>query len=256
MIANYHTHTARCLHAMGADEAYAQRALEGGLQILGFSDHTPYPFPDGYYSKMRMYPHQLQEYADSVLGLREAYAGKMDIRLGLEAEYYPAFFGELIQMLKDSPVEYLLLGQHWSGNEIGETHNARPTDDETVLRRYCTQVAEAMQTGLFTYLAHPDMLQFTGDDKVYEKHMRTLCREAKGCDIPLEINLLGLRENRHYPRPRFWELAAEERCNVILGCDAHSPIHAWDPETEQRALELVASCDLKLLHTVPLRPIK
>ena len=41
MIANYHTHTARCLHAAGAEREYVERALQGGCRVLGFSDHTP-----------------------------------------------------------------------------------------------------------------------------------------------------------------------------------------------------------------------
>ena len=54
MIANYHTHTWRCRHADGTEREYVERAIEGGLKILGFSDHSPYPFPDGYDSGMRM----------------------------------------------------------------------------------------------------------------------------------------------------------------------------------------------------------
>ena len=45
MIANYHTHTTRCNHATGTEEEYVQSALERGLEILGFSYHTPYTFP-------------------------------------------------------------------------------------------------------------------------------------------------------------------------------------------------------------------
>ena len=52
MIANYHTHTWRCRHADGTEREYVERAIEGGLKILGFSDHSPYPFPDGYDSGM------------------------------------------------------------------------------------------------------------------------------------------------------------------------------------------------------------
>ena len=47
MIANYHTHTWRCRYANGTEREYVERAIEGGLKILGFSDHSPYPFPDG-----------------------------------------------------------------------------------------------------------------------------------------------------------------------------------------------------------------
>lgn len=45
MIANYHTHTPRCNHAVGSEEEYVQQALKAGIKILGFSDHTPYLFP-------------------------------------------------------------------------------------------------------------------------------------------------------------------------------------------------------------------
>ena len=62
MIANYHTHTPRCNHAWGAEEEYVERALEAGLKILGFSDHSPQFFPGDYYLGVRMRPEQLQDY--------------------------------------------------------------------------------------------------------------------------------------------------------------------------------------------------
>ena len=35
----YHSHTARCGHARGADEDYAKTAFEHGYKLYGFSDH-------------------------------------------------------------------------------------------------------------------------------------------------------------------------------------------------------------------------
>ena len=48
MIANYHTHTWRCRHADGTEREYVETAIEAGLKILGFSDHTPQVYPGGY----------------------------------------------------------------------------------------------------------------------------------------------------------------------------------------------------------------
>ena len=48
MIANYHTHTHRCNHAIGREEDYVKEALKAGMKILGWADHTPYLFPGGY----------------------------------------------------------------------------------------------------------------------------------------------------------------------------------------------------------------
>lgn len=255
MIANYHTHTPRCRHASGTEVAYAQAALDSGLKILGFSDHTPYWFPGDYYSTMRMYPNQLEEYCNSVCDVQKQYAGRLQIHLGLEVEYYPAYFAQLLPRLRDQGIEYFLLGQHWVGNEIGEPYCGRPTEDETILRRYCDQVIEAMNTGLFTYVAHPDLLNFTGDDRVYETHMRRLCREAKSCGMPLEINLAGLSTGRNYPDLRFWRMAGEENCQCIFGCDAHSPSAIPNQPALTQAQAMASKCGLTIQETVELRSI-
>ena len=59
MFANYHTHTARCHHATGEDKAYVEAAIQNGFQVLGFSDHCPWIFSDGYVSPIRMTPDEL-----------------------------------------------------------------------------------------------------------------------------------------------------------------------------------------------------
>jgi histidinol-phosphatase (PHP family) len=40
---NYHSHTWRCGHATGTDEAYVKSAIANGFKIYGFSDHVILP---------------------------------------------------------------------------------------------------------------------------------------------------------------------------------------------------------------------
>jgi histidinol-phosphatase (PHP family) len=225
------------------------------LKIFGFSDHTPQFFPGEYYSRMRMFPDQLEDYCKTVLALREKYKGQIEIPLGLEVEYYPDIFDELLPRIQDAGIEYIILGQHWNGNEEGEPYNGRPSDDEVKLYRYCSQAMTAMEMGIFSYFCHPGLLNFTGDLKIYEKHMRQLCKVAVDTGTPVEINLLGIRENRHYPTEAFWAIAAEEGCKVVLGIDAHKAEEVADLEPEKKALELVEKYGLTLLETVPLKRI-
>lgn len=254
MIANYHTHTPRCNHAWGSEAEYAECALKAGLQILGFSDHSPYVFPGTYYSHFRMRPALLEDYVNTVLALREQYRGKLEIPLGLELEYYPGLLPQLLPLLKDQPLDYLILGQHCLGNEVNDHYSGRATADKRHLERYCDQTIDAMHSGLFTYFAHPDLLNYVGgDDKFYRSQVRRICTEAKQCGIPLEINLLGMLELKHYPNDRFWEVAAEENCDVILGRDAHEPQQLLLEEFEQRGLDIVHRYGLNLLPTVKLR---
>ena len=255
MIANYHSHTWRCNHASGTELEYIESAIQMGLKIFGFSDHTPYIFPGEYYSSFRMKLHQLEDYVETVLSLRKEFVGQIEIPLGLELEYYPALLPALLPILRDYPIDYLLMGQHFIGNEIDEHYSGWPTEDPRILERYVDQVIEGMHTGLFTYVAHPDLIHFLGDRKVYEAHMRRLCQAAKACQIPLEVNLLGISEGRNYPDELFWAQAATENCDVILGRDAHKASQILDQKTEERGLDIVRKFDLHLLDTVPLRKI-
>jgi len=253
MIANYHTHTWRCNHAEGGEEDYVQTAIDRGFAILGFADHSPYFFPGDYYSHFRMRPEQLRGYCDTVRRLQRQYAGKIQLPLGLELEYYPQLLPRLLPFLRDHGIEYFLLGQHFVGNEVGEHYSGAPTGDVSILKRYCTQSMDAMQTGLFTYFAHPDLIKFQGEDKIYREQMRELCREARGCGMPLEINLLGLWTKRNYPDWRFWELAAEEGCKVVVGCDAHGPQHLRKLAEEEKVKTMAKRLGIEVVDTVPLR---
>ena len=103
MIANYHTHTWRCLHAAGTEREYVENAIKGGYKILGFSDHTPMPYPGGYVSNVKMRPDQLEDYVDTVLALREEYRKDIEIHLGLEVEYYQGFLGSFSRSFSLTP---------------------------------------------------------------------------------------------------------------------------------------------------------
>jgi len=257
MIANYHTHTARCGHAEGTEREYVEQAVREGLQTLGMSDHTPYDFYDiGQRDRpMRMTLREFPEYAENVRSLAAEFRGKIDLLLGVEAEYYPKYFPRLVEILRDNGIGYMILGQHFLGNEVGDIYCGRPSADEAELGRYVSQSSEAMATGLFTYFAHPDLFFFTGDDAVYQREMRRLCRAAKKADIPLEINLLGIREGRHYPNTRFWRIAAEEGNNAVLGCDAHQPHWVVDPVSERKALKMAGELGLNVLQDVQMRSL-
>lgn len=253
MRANYHTHTWRCMHASGTEREYVENAIEGGLEILGFSDHTPYPYPEGYVSGMRMRVEQLEEYVDTVLSLKKEYREDIEIHLGLEVEYYTDYFAQLQRLVAQYPIEYFLLAQHSIGCEIGGDWSGKPTSDRKTLQAYCEQTGEAMETGFFTYFAHPDLIRFTGDDLVYKEEMRRLCQRARRCQVPLEINFLGLYEGRHYPDDRFWKIAGEEGCQVIFGVDAHNPEALNRPRLRRAAEELVRKYGLQLRETIEFR---
>ena len=251
MFANYHTHTTRCRHASGTDREYVQAAIESGVKILGFSDHAVFP----HRSFVGMQPEELPGYVASISALREEFKNDLQIHIGMELEYDPKNFPAQLPFLKEHGIEYLILGQHALFGITDIPGMYQTSDEEKYLDHHCGLQREAMDTGSITYLAHPDMHNFTGSDEVYARHVRRLCRHAKDLDIPLEINLLGLRTNRHYPRPHFWQIAGEEGCKVILGCDAHEPASFLDETGPRAAMELVNRYQLNLIQTAELHKL-
>lgn len=256
MKVNLHTHTTRCRHASGTEREYIENAIAGGLRRLGFSDHAPYVFKDGYYSNYRMMPEQQEDYVTTLQALREEYKDKIDIRIGYEAEYYPEFFEDFLKLITRYEVNYLILGQHFIENEMTRRYSGATTTDEAYLEAYVNQTCEAMRTGLFTYFAHPDLLNYTGDPKIYDKQYEKLIACAIDCSMPLEINLLGVRENRPYPREAFFRLCGEMGAEICIGCDAHSPDVVCDRPSFVKAMEMAERYNLRVNHDPVLCEVK
>ncbi len=81
----------------------------------------------------------------------------------------------------------------------------------------------------------------------YDKYMHRLCRELKELDMPLELNVLGLADDRHYPAERFLKIAAETGNPFILGIDAHTPEQLRNRQAVGRAEELCGKYGIRLM---------
>ena len=246
MKANYHSHTYRCHHASGSQREYVENAIRAGYRIWGFSDHTPQIYNNGYVSPIRMLPGELEDYVKETLDLKKEYKDDIEIKLGLEVEYYPRHFDDLMKLIEDYPIEYLLLGQHHTNNEYDGIYVGFETSDENVLKQYCAQVKEALDSKRFMYIAHPDLVHFTGDSGLYKEYMRKLCKDIKKAGIPAEINLQGIWDGRNYPDRRFWKIAGEEGLDVVIGTDTHQSSKVDLPESVKKAMELVDEFGLDL----------
>lgn len=223
---NYHTHTARCRHASGKDRDYIEKAIKAGIKELGFSDHAPMLFPSGdYYSGHRIFIEDTEDYVNSINLLKQEYEGRIKIHLGYEIEYYPELFDKTVAYLEQYGFEYLILGQHFTDNEYEKNshYSGSPSDSTELFDKYINQALEGISTGRFLYIAHPDLFRYTGAQEIYIEKMTYFCTELKKLNCPLEFNLLGFGDKRHYPDKRFWNIVAQTGNNVVIGFDAHSP---------------------------------
>lgn len=232
-LANYHTHTPRCHHATGAEEEYVLQALACGYDTLGFADHCCWPYASDFVSPTRMRLDELEDYVSTVRALKEKYAGRIRIHLGLECEAFPQFYAWMREIRAQGLVEYFILGNHYdTTDEDGLPYFGHLMDRDRAYR-YMETTISGMESGLFTYLCHPDLFlnRFESFDADAKYICRALCDAARRLNLPLEYNLLG--KNRQsaarskgrlgYTTRQFWEIAAETGNRAIIGVDAHSP---------------------------------
>lgn len=236
---NMHTHTTRCRHAKGEDREYVEKAIEAGFQVLGFSDHTPLFFTEDYQSPIRMTMDELGGYVKSVESLKAEYKNDIEIYCGLEAEYLPIRFEQTMAVIDQYPIDFMILGQHYPDDEIGWIHSKLDWQEETDLQKYVDRVVAAVETERFLYVAHPDIFKFVGEPDIYRRQMMRLAHTLKQHNMPVEINMNGMRDRKHYPNPDFVKIAVEAGCDFIIGVDAHSPKNFSDRKTYQECMDLV-----------------
>lgn len=255
MYANYHTHSTRCKHAVGTPREYVENAIQNGMKILGFSDHVPYPYKSGFVSGMRMAVEETGEYVSDILPLREEFKDEIQIFIGYEAEYFRKDFSAMLENICQYECDYLILGQHFTDSE---PDGAYPPSSDKSIGEYTDVVIEAMNTGKFSYVAHPDIAIPAVEDANCMKHMERLCREAKKLSIPLEINVHGLNPASHhlYPRPVFWEMAKDIGNDVVIGCDAHRPDYLNNTDLQNSTYDFARKLGIEPLKTIELHKVK
>lgn len=260
LYANYHTHTKRCGHAGNFDEeSYIKAAVGSGFKVLGFADHCPWNYSEGFSSSdIRMSMGALPEYINTIHGLAEKYKDRIRIYTGLECEYYPDNT-DILDMFEEK-LDYIILGAHFMrSEEYGDKHSAESTEPAD-LYKYMENNIAAIESGRFRYLNHPDIMfsSYPSFDKAAAEVSREIARCAKRTGTPVEYNIYGIvkfEKGTHtgigYPCPGFWEIAAEEGCTAIIGCDAHDPELLANVCRIEKAQQYLNSLGIHVIDRLP-----
>lgn len=258
---NYHTHTKRCKHAEGSDEEYVLAAIEAGLTEIGFSDHAPWPKIPIESHQIRMELSEFTDYVQSIKRLQRQYANKIKINLGLEAEYYVDRMDFMEKLFIETPLDYLVFGNHFHMFEAIGHYYGNYSDTKNLLVHYEEDTINGLKSGLFKIFAHPDLFirSLIEWNKDAEEMSRRIIRCAKEMNVLLEYNLGGIRNYSHlkmtYPYEKFWIIVAEEKANVIIGIDAHSPFDLLDTQSAENAERFLKSIGLTIIDGLDI-PIK
>lgn len=220
-----HMHTPLCKHAYGEPEAYAAVAAQRGLQGIIVTCHNP-PI-DGWSPSVRMADAEFDTYVQMVERARQAWAGRVDVRLGLECDYVPGMEAALAEQLGRAEFHHVLGSVH---PQIAQYKERYFTGDTLAFQRtYFEHLALAAETGLFDTLSHPDLVknefpQEWDPARLADTLEASLDRIA-AAGVAMELNTSGLQKRLPEMNPGRTILAAMHARGipVVVGADAHTP---------------------------------
>lgn len=227
---NFHTHTYLCKHAVGEAKDYAKVACEHNFKALGFSDHCAYP--DNTWIGMHMELYQQELYKEMVQEAKEA--SNIPIYRGYECEWHKSFYSWYHdKLICEDKAEYLIFGPHWVklGSEFVYVSEFK---DKASFIKYVDLTIEGMNSGLYSYIAHPDLFLESVSDigPFYLDLCKKIIEAAIEIKMPIEINGNGCIKDKimrnkqmeyRYPVKDFWLLAKEMGAHIIIASDSHDP---------------------------------
>ena len=247
MIANYHTHTRWCNHAQGEAEDYILEAIRLGFKEIAMTDHVPHI---GNRDSARMKWEEFEEYNRLLDEAIEKYKDQITVYKGFECEYTPEALDFYKKLINEYNYQVMVLGQHFCGDR--RYYNAFYNMDENGLSLYADTVCKALRSGLFSYLAHPDVVLYSYPcyDKHCEAAMRQIFTVCEELQIPIEINGFGYRTNRPYPNWEMLKMSKEYNLTYLINSDAHNPQHLF-PEKIKELEEKAKDFGLRVLDLLP-----
>jgi histidinol-phosphatase (PHP family) len=231
---DYHVHTFRCGHAGGRSRDFVERALELGLSEIAFTDHIPLYFlaPEDRDPKLAMREDQLDSYLDEIRALQAEFAGRIPVRLGLEADYAEGREEELARWLCRADWDVVLGSVHWVAGGWIDDPGSSPArfereGTEVLYAEYYRLLEKAAATRFFDVLTHFDLPKKHGHRPAIPptgaEERALAAARAAGC--ALEISSAGLRKKvgEAYPEERLLARAVALGIPVTFSSDAHAP---------------------------------
>jgi len=246
-LADYHVHTFRCGHAGGASRDFVLRAIDRGLSEIGFTDHIPlYFLPEAERDpKLAMREEQFDDYVREVEALREEFAGRISVRLGLEADFAEGHEDELALWLSRADWDLVLGSVHrvaggWIDDPATSPARFEREGTERLYDEYYRLLAAAARTRLFDVLTHFDLPKKHGHrpGRPREEAERRAIEATSASGCAVEISSAGLRKPvaEAYPEPRLLSAIVAAGIPVTFSSDAHAPAEVgWGYE---RTIEL------------------
>ena len=114
-LTNYHSHSLYCDGRAGMED-FVRFALSEGFTSYGFSSHAPLPFSTAWTMEWDI----MDDYLSEFHRLKEKYAGRIELYIGLEIDYLNEASNPSIARFRELPLDYRIGSVHLLYNDKGE----------------------------------------------------------------------------------------------------------------------------------------
>ena len=222
-LVDYHMHTT---FSDGKDTypTYLEVARRKDLAEIGFTDHITMA-PVDWCVKEIDYPVM----KENLKSLCNDFSEDVQVRFGIEVDYFPGKEEELRELIAYFPVDYVIGSVHfingWNFDTDQSYYGKWPNDE--LYKMYFELVQQAAKSGLFDVIGHIDLIKkfrcWPENDQthLYEQTLKVI----KEANVVIELNTSGLDRPCHefFPNKKILEIASRNGIPITLGSDAHHP---------------------------------
>ncbi len=240
-LTNYHSHCSFC-DGKAPLEDFIREAIRQGFNSYGISSHAPLPFP----TRWNMERTQMEAYLSECQRLKRAYAGQIELYIGLEIDYLNEETHPGIEYFCSLPLDYRIGSLHLLYNPHGELVDVDvPADKfriliekefqgnvQALVRQYYYSLTRMLERGGFDIIGHADKIHYNVsayDPTIlgqawYKELVCDFFHAASVKGYIVEINTKAFEAfGIFYPSVHYFSLLHELEIPVVVNSDAHYP---------------------------------
>ena len=241
--ANYHTHSTWC-DGKDSPRKVVEAAIEKGFDEIGFSSHAMLPEDD---TDWVLTPEKAPRYAAEIRALAAEFAGRIRVRLGVEADYVPGGADPDRKTYAAIAPEYVIGSIHFvvapDGARVPVDHTPELLaaglrdhfggDVKAYIRTYFAQQRDMVGKFDFDVVGHLDLVRkfnvrhpyFDESAGWYRDELVKTADAVAASGKIAEVNTGAIARgwlDDVYPSPAFRALLRERGVRFVLSADAHA----------------------------------
>lgn len=233
MLIDLHTHT---YYGHGSNTVFEmfQAGKKAGLDVHGFSEHSPRPLGYDYTNEYRDHLNKhFQDYINEVTEIKQK-STDTKVLLALELDWLEDEREFLDECAHQYPYDYRIAGIHfikkWGfDDQAGHWKNLLKQEKHQYYSAYYKTMIKMAESKLFHIVAHPDLIKIFSNETFCDwiKNNKSLAEDAliacKENGLCMEVSSAGLRKpcQEIYPCRTLMEIAKDIAMPLTFGSDGH-----------------------------------